>query len=69
MGTNEEVRRVNLANCAIRTSVKFTTGVKYQFHKGFDQIRDPEIPINLRPYRHIDTLNTYVETDLDTYCR
>ena len=28
-GTNEEVRIVNLANWALRTSPKFTTGVKY----------------------------------------
>ena len=28
---------------------KFTTGVKYQFHQGFYQIRDPEIPITLHP--------------------
>ena len=30
-----EVRRVDLANWALRTSSKFTTGVKYQFHQGF----------------------------------
>ena len=30
-----EVRRVDLANWALQTSPKFTTGVKYQFHKGF----------------------------------
>ena len=34
-GTNEEVRRVDLANWALRTSPKFTTGVKHQFHQGF----------------------------------
>ena len=34
-GTNEEVRRVDLANWALRTSPKFTTGIKYQFHQGF----------------------------------
>ena len=34
-GSNEEVRRVDLANWALRTSPKFTTGVKYQFHQGF----------------------------------
>ena len=42
-----KVRRVDLANWALRTSPKFITGVKYQFHQGFDQIRDPEIPITL----------------------
>ena len=41
-------RRVDLANWDLCTSPKFTTGVKYQFHQGFDQIRDPEIPITLR---------------------
>ena len=40
---------MDLANCALRTSPKFTTGVKYHFHRVFDQIRDPEIPIILRP--------------------
>ena len=34
-GTNMEVRRVDLANWALQTSPKFTTGVKYQFHQGF----------------------------------
>ena len=29
-GTSEEVRRVDLANWALWTSLKFTTGVKYQ---------------------------------------
>ena len=43
-GTNEEVMTVYLVNWALRTSPKLTTGVKYQFHQGFDQIRDPEIP-------------------------
>ena len=33
--TNVEVRRVDLANWAVRTSPKFTPGVKYQFHQGF----------------------------------
>ena len=34
-GTNEEVRRVDLANWALRTSSKYATGVKYQFHQDF----------------------------------
>ena len=34
-GTSVEMRRVDLANWALRTSPKFTTGVKYQFHQGF----------------------------------
>ena len=34
-GINEEVRRVNLANWALRTLPKFATGVKHQFHQGF----------------------------------
>ena len=36
---NVEVRRVDLANWALRTSPKFTIGVKYQFHQGFFFIR------------------------------
>ena len=42
---------MDLANWALRTSPKFTIGLKYQFHHGFffDQIRDSEIPITLRP--------------------
>ena len=37
-----------MANWALRTSPKFATGVKHQFHQGFFyQIRDPEIPINI----------------------
>ena len=40
MNTNVEVRRVDLANWALRTTPKFITGVKYQFHQSFwaDQI-------------------------------
>ena len=34
-GSNVEVRRVDLANWALQTPPKFTTGVKYQFHQGF----------------------------------
>ena len=54
-GTSEEVRRVDLASWALRTSPKFITGFKYQFHQGFffGQIRDPEIPITPRPHKHI----------------
>ena len=29
------MKRVDLANWALRTSPKFTTGIKYQFHQGF----------------------------------
>ena len=44
-----EARGVDLANWTLQTSLKFTTGVKYQFHQGFFyQIRDPEIRIT--PY-------------------
>ena len=46
-GTNGEVRRVDLANWALRTSPKFSTEVKWAI-RVFDQIRDPEIPITLR---------------------
>ena len=34
-GHHVEVRRMELANWALQTSLKFTTGVKYQFHQGF----------------------------------
>ena len=43
-----EVRRVDSANWTLKTSPKFATGVRYQFHQGFEQIRNPEIPITLR---------------------
>ena len=49
MGTNVKMRRVDLAKWDLQTSPKFITGIKYQFHKVFDQIRDPEIPITLHP--------------------
>ena len=34
-GHQRGVRRVDLANWALWTSSKFTTGIKYQFHQGF----------------------------------
>ena len=34
-GPNVEVGRVDLANWILWTSLKFTTGVKYQFHQDF----------------------------------
>ena len=34
-GTNVDVRRVDLGNRVLRTSPKFTTGIKYQLHQGF----------------------------------
>ena len=40
---------MDLANWTLRTSPKFDTGVKYQYHQGFDHFRDPEIPFILRP--------------------
>ena len=43
-----EVRRVDLANWALRTSPKFTTGLNISSTRIFDQIRDPEIPIIVR---------------------
>ena len=33
---NVEMRRVDLASWTLRTSPKFTTGIKHQFHQGFD---------------------------------
>ena len=41
------------ANWALRTSLKFTTGVNIGSNRVFDQVRDPEIPINLRPHIYI----------------
>ena len=34
-GHQQEMRRVNLANWALRTSPKFATGVKHQIRQGF----------------------------------
>ena len=47
--TNVEVRRVDLANWALWSSPKFTTGLNISSIRVFDQMRDPEIPITLRP--------------------
>ena len=44
-----EVRRGDLTNWALRTSPKFTTGLNISSIRDFDQIRDPEILITLRP--------------------
>ena len=41
---------MDLANKDAADFTEIQKGVKYQFHQGFDQIRDPEIPIILRPY-------------------
>ena len=51
---------MDLANWALRTSPKFSTGVKHQFHQVFDQVRDPEIPITLRPQLSPSVLNKIV---------
>ena len=53
-GLNLEMRRMDIANWVFRISPKYTTGVKYQFQKGFHQITDPEIPVTLRPPPNID---------------
>ena len=55
-----EVRRVDLANWVLRTSPKFTTGVKYQFHQGFFNRSGPEIHITLRPQHNYTNLKFYV---------
>ena len=52
MDTNVEVRKVDLANWALRTSPKLITEVKISSIRIFDQIRDPEIPITLCSYTH-----------------
>ena len=49
-----EVRRVDLANWALRILPKFTTGVKYQFHQGFwtdQKSENPNQPSPPRDYR------------------
>ena len=59
-----EVRRDDLAYWALRTSQKFTTGVKYGINsiRIFDQIRDPEIPITFRLQKLICRFNkAYVD--------
>ena len=52
---------MDLANWDLRTSLKFTTGVKYQLYHGFDLIRDLEIPITLRPQLDTDNGNELSE--------
>ena len=49
---------MDLANWALRTSPKFTTGVKYQFHQGFltrSEIRKSQSPF--APYLCISINN------------
>ena len=48
-----EVRRVGLANWALRTLLKFTTGLNISSIRDFEQIRDLEIPNTLRPLLNI----------------
>ena len=48
-GTKVEVRRVDLANWALRTSTKYTTGVKFQFRQGFRPDQRSGIPKHLSP--------------------
>ena len=60
---------MDLANWALRTSPKFTTGVKYQFYKGFDQIRDPEILITLRPLDSLRKFDVFIDTPIYFSCR
>ena len=47
-GHQRGVRRVDLANWALRTSPKFPQGLNITSIRVFHQIRDPEIPITLR---------------------
>ena len=44
-----EVRRVDLVNWALWTSLKFPTEVNISSIRVFDQIRDPEIPSSFAP--------------------
>ena len=53
---------MDVANWALRTSPKFTTGVKINSIRVFDQIRGPKIPITLRPHIiHGDKLRVDVD--------
>ena len=54
MDTDVEVRRVDLANWALRTSPKFSKGVKHQFHQGFwpDQRSGSPNEPSPPPHRH-----------------
>ena len=67
-GTNVEVRRMDLANWALRTSPKFTKGVKCKFHPGFlsrSEIRKSQSPFasvksiyNIVNANCVDLINT-----------
>ena len=57
--TNLEVRRVYLVNWALRTSPKFTTWVKYEFHQSFwpdQRSGNPNHPSPCLHYRPIAIL-------------
>ena len=62
------MRRVDLANWALRTSPKFITGVKYQFHQGFwpDQWSGNPNLTHTHTHTHKQT-NTYTHTNTHTY--
>ena len=58
-----DVRRVDLAKGAIRTSLEFTTDLNISSVRVFDQIRDLEIPITLHPHVHrcgADSMRAYL---------
>ena len=67
------MRRVNLANWVLRTSPKFTTGLNINSIRVFDQIRNPEIPITLRPplqpFHHFTYITTHSPTIPSLYLR
>ena len=48
--TNLEVRRVDLGNLALRTRRNSPPGLNISSVRIFNQIRDPEVPITLRPH-------------------
>ena len=62
-GTSMEVRRVDLANWDLRILPKFTTGVKYQFHKGFCPDQRSGNPSHLSPpiYIYIQGESVFTE--------
>ena len=62
-GPSVEVRRVDLANWALRTSPKFTTGIKYQFHQGFWLNQRSRNPFSLYIYIYIPSRNINTVTN------
>ena len=68
-GTHEEARRMDLANWALRTSPKFATGVKHQFHQGFfTRSEKPRLKICRRQVFHSKLRNQGCSFTRDLIC-